>query len=232
MAGEPSAAPSLPRTVMGRLLVGRPRLFSSLLVALVTYAVEPQHVLPVTRLLIAWNVGTALYISLNLITMAQASEQSIRRRACITDEGRFVILVLVALAALASMGAIVVQLGLLKDLHGLGKGLHLALAVLTIVSAWVLIHLTFALHYAHEYFGPAGQGSTEVQGGIAFPGTDEPDYWDFLYFAFIIGVAAQTADVSITSKAIRLTSLGHSVVAFFFNSAILALTINIASGLI
>ncbi|MDR3448244.1 MAG: DUF1345 domain-containing protein, partial [Alphaproteobacteria bacterium] len=115
------------------------------------------------------------------------------------------------------------------------KNWHMALAGATIISAWVFIHLTFALHYAHEYFDETKNevGETyKLRGGIVFPGTQDPDYWDFMYFSFIIGVASQTADVSISSKAIRRTSLVHSVLAFFFNSAILALTINIAAGLI
>ena len=103
------------------------------------------------------------------------------------------------------------------------------------LSAWVFIHLTFALHYAHEYFDETKAVEGEkpaLRGGINFPDTDEPDYWDFVYFSFIIGVAAQTADVTIGSKVIRRTSLVHSILAFFFNSAVLALTINIAAGLI
>ena len=187
-----------------------------------------------TRLLVAWNIGTGLYIALNMVAVATATPRTIRCRATVTDEGRFAILILVVGAALATMGAIFVQLHVAKDMTGAAKGLHLTLAGLTIVSAWVFIHLTFALHYAHEYFDETKTLPGEPpkwRGGLDFPGTDEPDYWDFLYFSFIIGVAAQTADVAITAKRMRRTSLAHSIVAFFFNSAILALTINIAAGL-
>jgi uncharacterized membrane protein len=115
------------------------------------------------------------------------------------------------------------------------KGLHMGLAAATIVSAWFFIHLTYAFHYAHEYFDeyltepdrPAAE-----RGGLAFPGTEDPDYYDFFYFSYVIGVACQTADVNISSQAMRRVALVHCVLAFFFNSAVLALTINIAAGLI
>ncbi len=224
-----------PRFYVGRLLVGRPRLFISAVVAIASFFLVPASYELVTRLLLAWNIGTWLYIALYFHMIATSDEHVIRWRARITDEGQFAILILTSLAATASMAAIFAELSVTKDLKGLEKDWHLALAGVTIVSAWVFIHLTFALHYAHEYFDDTKNQNGEtpkVAGGINFPETALPDYWDFLYFSFIIGVAAQTADVSITSKVIRRTSLVHSILAFFFNSAILALTINIAAGLI
>ncbi len=230
-----TAGRSRPGTALGRFALGRPRLIASVLIAVVSYLVAPQSWMPTTRLLVAWDLGTGIYIVLILVVFSGATTKTIRWRASQTDEGQSVILVLISFAGIASMGAILAQLASVKDLHGIDKGLHLGLAAGTILSAWVFIHLSFALHYAHEYFDQAktldGE-KAEVRGGVTFPGTDEPDYWDFVYFAFIIGVAAQTADVSITSKRIRRTSLGHSVLAFFFNSAVLALTINIAAGLV
>jgi uncharacterized membrane protein len=115
------------------------------------------------------------------------------------------------------------------------KGLNIGLAAATIVGAWFFIHLTYAFHYAHEffdeYFAEPGRSAAE-RGGLAFPGTEHPDYYDFLYFSYVIGVACQTADVNISSQAMRRVALVHCVLAFFFNSAVLALTINIAAGLI
>jgi uncharacterized membrane protein len=218
-----------------RLTLGRPRLFVSVAVSIVAFLGFARGSDLATRLLVAWNVGTWLYFVLTFFLMAAATEKSIRARAEATDEGKFTILLLTSLAALASMGAIFAELGVIKEMKGFEKDWHLALAGATIVSAWVFIHLTFALHYAHEYFDETKNEQGEkpkLRGGISFPDTRDPDYWDFLYFSFIIGVAAQTADVAITSKAIRRTSLAHSILAFFFNSAILALTINIAAGLI
>jgi hypothetical protein len=126
-------------------------------------------------------------------------------------------------------------LAIVKDLSGTIKGLHIGLAAATIVSAWFFIHLTYAFHYAHEYFdeyfAEPGRPAAE-RGGLAFPGIEHSDYYDFLYFSYVIGVACQTADVNISSPAMRRVALVHCVLAFFFNSAVLALTINIAAGLI
>lgn len=225
----------IPKTLVGRVVVGRPRLLISVLIAAIVYLAQPADWHAASRALIAWNVGAGLYIVATLVEMGRATTKTIMWRAEVTDEGRFVILILVTLAAIAALAAIFAQLAITKDMKGLIKGLHLGLATLTILTSWVFIHLTFALHYAHEYFDAAKTLPGEpkrFEGGVNFPETKDPDYWDFVYFSFIIGVAAQTADVSITSKAIRRTSLVHSILSFFFNSAVLALTINIASGLI
>jgi uncharacterized membrane protein len=158
-----------------------------------------------------------------------------RRRAAQQDDGRIAILLLTTFAALAAIGAIVAELAAVKDLAGTAKHLHVALAALTIISAWLFIHLMFALHYAHDFYASADSvdgGAGNDRGGLTFPETDAPDYWDFLYFSYVIGVACQTADVAISSRAMRRTALFHCVLAFFFNSAVLALTINIAAGLI
>ncbi len=214
---------------------GHPRLFIALLAGLVVDYFLPSSIHRTTRLLIAWNAGTWTYFILSAILIVTATTDLMRRHARDSDEGRFFILVLTSCAALASIGAIVAQLAATKDMTGLMKALHIVLAAATIVSAWFFIHLTYALHYAHEYFDELEQDpgkKPKYAGGLRFPGTEDPHYFDFLYFSFIIGVASQTADVDITSKEMRLVSLAHSILSFFFNSAVLALTINIAAGLI
>jgi uncharacterized membrane protein len=218
-----------------RIIQGRPRLFIGIAAGVIVGLFLPAAWRVTTRLLIAWNVSTLLYIFLSGFLMFHATPESIKRRARVTDEGKFLILILTIVAAIASIGAIVAQLSAVKDLSGLLRGAHVALAGLTIVSGWFFIHLSFALHYAHEYFDEmileAGKPA-EQRGGLNFPGTTNPDYFDFLYFSFVIGVASQTADVAVTSKAMRRTTLVHCVLAFFFNSAVLALTVNIGAGLI
>jgi uncharacterized membrane protein len=218
-----------------RVVRSHPRLFAGMAISLLAGVVLPNSFRLATRLLIAWNAGTWFYFIATGIMIARATPQSVRRRARMSDEGRFFILVLTSLAAIAAIAAIVAHLAIVKDLSGTTKGLHIGLAAATIVSAWFFIHLTYALHYAHEYFDeyfaepdrPAAE-----RGGLAFPGTEHPDYYDFLYFSYVIGVACQTADVIISSRAMRRVALVHCVLAFFFNSAVLALTINIAAGLI
>ena len=218
-----------------RVVRGHPRLFAGIAVSILAGVLLPSSLLLSTRLLIAWNAGTWFYFIATGIMIARATPQSIRQRAKATDEGKSFILVFTGFAALAAIAAIVVQLIAAKELLGTVKGLHIGLAAATIVSAWFFIHLTYALHYAHEYFdeyvAEPGRPAAE-RGGLAFPGTEHPDYYDFLYFSYVIGVACQTADVDISSPAMRRVALVHCVLAFFFNSAVLALTINIAAGLI
>jgi uncharacterized membrane protein len=218
-----------------RVLRAHPRLFIAAAAGVLAGVILPVSLRLTTRLLIAWNVAAWLYFVSAGIMIARATPQTLRRRAEASDEGRLFILLLTCLAAIASIAAIVAQLAAVKDLTGIVKGLHIGLSAMTIVTAWFFIHLTFAFHYAHEYFDelPDKLGKSRAgRGGLIFPGTDEPDYFDFLYFSYVIGVACQTADVAISSTPMRRTVVLHGVLAFFFNSAVLALTINIAAGLI
>jgi uncharacterized membrane protein len=128
----------------------------------------------------------------------------------------------------ASVTAIIVELAVAKSLSGSAKYAYISLALFTIVASWVFTHMMFALHYAHDYYVAR---MDDRPGGIEFPDDDEPRYGDFLYFSYIIGTSAQTADVSFTSKTMRRVGLVHCVLAFFFNTTILALTINIAASL-
>ena len=167
--------------------------------------------------------------------MARADGAALKRRAQEMDEGRYAILFGGILAAGVSIGAIVAQLAIAKDLHGSAKALHVGLAAGTVILSWFFVHFMFALHYTNEFFFEVdtdGDGTPDLRGGLHFPGTKEPRYIDFLYYAYTIGVASQTADVETTSRAMRVITLSQSIVAFFFNTAILALAINIAAGLI
>lgn len=218
-----------------RIARARPRLFIAMACGAVLGLLLPHDWRLVTRLLVDWNFGAFLYFVLVGRMVLSESHAKISQRAEQQDEGRFAILIFATLAAAAAFGAIVAELGTLKNVTGLLKDLHVALSAATIVSAWTLIHLMFALHYAHEYVIERAATATrpaKPRGGLIFPETATPDYLDFIYFSFIIGVACQTADVEISSPIMRRISLVHSVLAFFFNSAVLALTINIAAGLI
>ena len=148
----------------------------------------------------------------------------IRRNAVLQDDGRFVILLVTAIGAFASIAAIVFELG-----AAYAGAPELALATLTIALSWAAVHTTFALHYAHEYY----RGTKP--GGLQFPSGDQhedADYWDFVYFSFVIGMTAQVSDVGITDKTIRRTATAHGVISFVFNTALLALMVNIAASAI
>jgi len=179
-------------------------------------------------MIIGWNVGAILYLILAVRMMFWSSHECMRKRALEQNEGRMLILILVILAALMSIGAIVAELSVVKEIHGMLRFEHIALAALTIVSSWVFTQFMFALHYAHDYYAAVERGNS---GGLEFPGGHAPDYGDFLYFACVIGTSGQTADVSFTCRFMRRIGTVHCILAFFFNTTLVALTINIASGL-
>ena len=217
-----------------RLIQARPRLFLCIAIGVVVALVQPHDWRLATRLLIAWNGAVILYLILGAQMIMRADKLSIQRRAKLTDDGKYAFLVLSILAAGASFAAIIFELTGVKDFTGSDKAAHIALVATTIVSSWFFVHLTFTLHYAHEYFAEELRtpDPTDVRGGLIFPGAREPRYIDFLYFSYIIGVASQTADVATSSPTMRALALVHGIVSFFFNTTILALTINIAASLL
>ena len=183
----------------------------------------------ITRAIIGWNVGAWLYLTLAARMMFWTTQEKMRARAIKQDDGKFVVLGMVILAAIVSIGAIVAELAVVKEMHGMLWYTHITLAILTILSSWAFTQLMFALHYAHDFYVAKENG---LSGGLEFPETPAPEYIDFLYFACVIGTSGQTADVNFTSRAMRRTGLIHCVLAFFFNTTLVALTINIASSLI
>jgi uncharacterized membrane protein len=213
----------------------RPRIYICAVVAALVYLAIPADMRVATRALIAWNVGALLFVALIGWMMARSTEETIQARAALEDENQWVLLAVGTIAACAALAAIVAELGAVKDLTGWNKGAHITLTAITIVSAWTFIHLLYTVHYAHEYYGDIYDESgkpVEDRKGLRFPGERNPTYGDFLYFAFVIGCASQTADVETISPAMRRTTLAHGIVSFFFNTVILALTINIGAGFV
>lgn len=216
-------------------ILARPRLFISALAGIAAVLLLPLFFpsFPLTtRLIIGWNVGACLYLALVAQMVLRSSHSKIQQRAQLEDEGQGLILLLVVVAAVACLTTIVLQLGVVKGLTGASKYAHIGLALLTIVSSWAFTHLMFALHYAHEFYLARGRGEA---GGLVFTGDSSgdnpPDYLDFVYFAFVIGTSTATADVALASKRMRRIVLLHCVLAFIFNTTVLALTINIAASL-
>lgn len=214
-----------------RVLVVRRRLFSCALLGAASAAVSHHYAVSqtLTSLIIGWNVGAVCYLIWAARMMFWSSHERMRNRAILYDEGRIVILTFVVLAAVVSLGAIVGELAVAKDIHGVSRYVHIGLAALTLVTSWAFTQLMFAQHYAHDYYASEAKG---CDGGLEFPGRHAPDYGDFIYFAAVIGTSGQTADVSFTTRSMRRTGAVHCVLAFFFNTTLLALTINIASGLL
>jgi uncharacterized membrane protein len=207
----------------------RPRLFLATGVCLLAPVLLPANLSAPTRALLAWNAGAGLYIALAWAMMLRGSVEEMRSRARVEDDGAIAVLVLTLGAAVASVAAIVLELVGSRSLPPGSQRPHLALAGATILISWSFVHTAFAIHYAHEYYverdGPRHEG-------LEFPGVEPPDYRDFLYFSFVIGTTSQTADVSIASPTMRRLALLHGVIAFLFNTTLLALTVNIAASLI
>jgi uncharacterized membrane protein len=181
----------------------------------------------VTSMLLGWDIAVAIYLVAAAVVMARCSTvAAIKRNAAIQDEGAFAILLLTVAAAIASLGAIFAELAAL-DRTSPNYGLDIALVVTTVILSWTFTHTIFALHYAHDFYGEA-----ERSDGLKFPGNTQPDYWDFVYFSFVIGMTFQVSDVAVTNRSIRRMVVAHGALSFLFSTAIVALTVNIAAGLL
>jgi uncharacterized membrane protein len=223
-AEKQNPAHRLPR--FARVLKARPKLFLSVVLGLVVMAALPSEWRMATRMLVGWDVGIGFYLAIVYSAVARSDVSHIRLRASIEDEGRVAILILTVAAALASLGAIIAELGTSQGVPN-REPLHLLLATLTIVLSWSFIHTIFALHYAHEFYTEHPKAAC-----LSFPGGEEPDYWDFVYFSFVVGMTSQVSDVAVTSHSVRQTVMAHGIVSFLFNVALLALTVNIAASAI
>lgn len=212
----------LPKPV--RMVYARPRTFFTIVLGIAVYLLLPVSLRGVTRTLIGWDVFATFYLALVYFMMWRSEHHNIKRNAVMQDDGRFLILLVTALGAFASIAAIVSELGG-KDRTVTQSGL----AMLTIALSWAVVHTAFALHYAHEYYRGAKPS------GLQFPSGDKQDhadYWDFVYFSFVIGMTAQVSDVGITDKTIRRTVTVHGIISFIYNTALVALMVNIAASAI
>lgn len=214
------------------------RLLIALGVAIGTFVSLPKDLEFGTRAVITWDasVGTLLLLTWSVILTAHPRQ--IRYRAQTDDTNRLVVAILIVSAASASLFAILLLLKISKQLPPAEEALAVGLSVIAVICAWLVVHTTFCVRYAHHYYSSLGQAdTTEVEGaasagGLEFPNLREPDYLDFAYFAFTIGIAAQVSDVQVTSRLMRRMVLVHSILAFLFNTVLVALSINIVSQLL
>jgi uncharacterized membrane protein len=208
----------------------RLRLGLSAIAGAAVFALLPTSLSLSIREAMSWNAGALIYLAVVFHVMATSNGDVIRARAARQDDSRVVVLFIILLAICASFVAIT---GLLSETPQAPKAisLPLVLAAVTIVLAWCVTQVVFTLHYAHEYYRPNATGG-RFAGGLDFRSEKLPDYWDFLYFATSIGAASQTSDVSIRTKKLRRLVTVHAVISFFFNTAVLALSINLAATII
>lgn len=216
-------------TAIARSLALRPRVYVALAAVAVAISLLPASMSLSLRSVIAADAGFAFYLALSLWVMATFSHDAVRKRAARQDHGGLVILMIILLAIGASFVAIASLLAEAKAATGHMKTALAGLAALTVVLSWLVTQVVFTFHYAHEYYSPHEEGAR--RGGLDFPNDDCPDYWDFFYYATSIGATSQTSDVAISSKGLRRLTALHAIGSFFFNTAVLALAINIGSSL-
>ena len=210
-----------------RLIIGRARLFISLALGLLIITMLPDTLRLMTRMVLGWDALTLSYVVLTGYLMINSDVSHCKHRASIYDEGDWIILIVTVVGAIASFFAIISELAASKA-AAQPFLTTFAFTAITVALSWVFTHMIFALHYANLFYRTNAKGE---HGGLLFPGNRELDYRDFLYYAFVIACAAQTADVDTVSPAMRRVTLVHCITAFAFNSAILALMINITAGL-
>ncbi len=213
----------------------RHRLVISLLAAALVWFGLHGRVQPSTQSIAAWDVFALCVLVLAWLTIITTPPHKLRLRAQEQDVSRTVIFVFVVMAACAGLFAVGFLFfgnkGVVQRPHFF---LHLLMSLVAVVSSWMLVHTVFGLRYAHTFYGdPDGPAGPQPHaGGLEFPGGRLPDYMDFAYFSFVIGMTFQVSDVQITSREFRKLVLLHGMLSFGFNTVILALTINTVSTLL
>ncbi len=214
----------LPRPL--QVLRGHPRLAAAFAGGLSCYPFLPDRLPLTTRAVLVWDIFVVIFLVLAAIHFTLADQQQIADDAVQQEEGEWTIFALTLVGAFMSFTAIVLfsAPGKANPQHGE----YLGLVAITLAASWAMTQITFAYRYAHEYYATADLGP---RGGLTFPGEDAPDYLDFVYFSFVLGMTFQVSDVNITGRKMRRLATLQGLVGYMFNTVILALTINIAAGI-
>ncbi len=213
------------------ILTGHSRLFAAIPIGIATLFIAPAHWSSQTRGLLAWDVFGVAYLLFIAWLMVATDTDRMEERAEAQQEGEWTLFWLVVLGATASFVAIIGEFGSMKGAVGAARDLKVGLVAATLILSWFLLQTVFALRYAHEYYQRSG-AETAIDAGLEFPSDDKPDYLDFLYFSVVLGMTFQVSDVQISSRKLRRLALVHGLLGFLFNTVIIALTVNLASGLL
>lgn len=214
-----------------RALACRPKVLFAIGVGIVAALVLPGSLTGAVRTTIAWDLAALSYLVAVFGIMIGEPPDDIRKRAAAHDESALIIPIIVVAAIAASFLAVAGVLSAAKDASAETKPLFLLLAGSTIVLSWFVMQTVFTIHYAHEFYAPP-LGDQKPEAALDFPGDEKPDYWDFLYFSATIGATSQTSDTGVCTPQMRRLVTTHAIISFFFNTIVLALTINIAASLI
>ena len=214
-------------------LDARHRIVVGLAAAAVLFVSLRGRVLVSTDAIASWDTFAFIVLALAWVVIARTPQSKMRARATEQDLGRRLISIFVVLAASIALFAVGFLLGVNRNAPQPHLTAHLLLTLGTVIFSWMLVHTVFGLHYAHVFYGDSDEpGQDRHAGGLDFPGAHAPNYFDFAYFAFVIGMTFQVSDVQITSRKLRRLTLLHSVLSFAFNTVILALLINTVSSLL
>lgn len=207
------------------------RLAAVIAVGVVAYLAQPASISWHTRALVSWDLGVLIYLGLAWWLIASSDAAVTRDHALSQDQSGFVIFLFVVVSGCASIVAIGFVVSTIRELDFWPRAWHLALTIDALISSWLLIQTVFAFHYAHRYYAIPHRGRTSAP-GLLFPGGREPDYLDFAYYAAVVGMTSQVSDVAVTSRSMRRLTLIHGVLAFVFNIAVVALSINIIASVV
>ena len=216
---------------IGRMVTGRPRLAAGAACGLL--AALPLHgrVPPMTGAVLAWDMGVTVYLALAFLLFATEPTANVPHHAEREQEGEWTIFGLTVAAAVFSLVAVLGVFAATKGLSPTARDLNTALVALTLLISWLMMQTTFAFRYAHEFYS-CDRAPPDFDGGLVFPDEPRPDYLDFLYFSVVLGMTFQVSDVQITARHLRRLATLHGLLSFLFNTIILALTVNIAAGLV
>ena len=215
-----------------RVAAGHPRIIGAAAIGFASWLALPRTLGGTTRSVLAWDVGALAFLVLAALMFSrQGDDGRMSDNAIRQQEGEWSVFWVVLLGVVFSFVALGGELAGVKDLPPAVRTLHIALVAATLLLSWLATHTLFAMRYAHEYY-TTSPGNETVDGGLDFPGDDTPDYWDFTYFALVLGMTFQVSDVQITSRKFRRLATVHGLVGFLFNTVIVALMVNIAASLL
>ena len=208
--------------------------FAKLLICLgiatiVYFVVQLKHIDILTHIMIGWDTFSLCMIVMEWITFSITKSQQIREQAKVQDSSRTLIFFIILIATLASFLAVLLLLVTKQEFKS-NESFHLIIAVAGMILSWFLVHTIFTLKYAHIYYGDDKENPKAHAGGLKFPDDEKPDYLDFAYFSFVLGMTFQVSDVDISSKRFRRLAMWHGLLSFGYNTIMIALTINVIAG--
>jgi uncharacterized membrane protein len=213
------------------ILFGHARLFAGIAAGIASLFLLPHAWPDRVRGISAWDIGSTFYLLLIVALFVTSPPARMPAHAAAQQDGEWTLFFLVLAGITISFAAILGEFGSMKDVAAAAKEQKVAVVAATLTLSWLLAQTVFALRYAHEFY-TRPSAAAEIDAGLEFPGEARPDYWDFLYFSMVLGMTFQVSDVQITSRKLRRLATLQGLLGFVFNTVIIALTVNLGSGLL